>query len=362
MQEARVEHGTELTARHGFDPSPAAPHSARSSVANVLGEADDAIDAASTVTDPPATSLVAASQAHHHIESSDTGRAYGWGALHIGRFDCCEQRHSSAARGDGRPQLIGAPRLSGPGKLFYGRLSRGSANPLGLPTSARQGRAGSESSLAGVQPDLRDAERRAWTAGARAAAEANRLAQARVRGDGGSTTDAAAASDSSAAQQGAAAALSRARHARSQGSDVMRAFTSLPTIVHRASSFGRRRRATAYVGDHATAPAPAVASSSSSDLETQSSPSSHLAKTAAPVVAARVTAAVAPVVATRVVVARAMVVAATEPVTAARVTAEAAHQPPLSAAASPGPLVETAPCCPVPQSGTAAAEMSRDQR
>jgi hypothetical protein len=24
--------------------------------------------------------------------------------------------------------------------------------------------------------------------------------------------------------------------------------------------------------------------------------------------------------------------------------------------------VETAPCCPVPQSGTAAAEMSRDQR
>ena len=359
MQEARVEHGTELTARHGFDPSPAAPHSARSSVANVLGEADDA---GSTVTDPPATSLVAASQAHHHIESSDTGRAYGWGALHIGRFDCCEQRHSSAARGDGRPQLIGAPRLSGPGKLFYGRLSRGSANPLGLPTSARQGRAGSESSLAGVQPDLRDAERRAWTAGARAAAEANRLAQARVRGDGGSTTDAAAASDSSAAQQGAAAALSRARHARSQGSDVMRAFTSLPTMVHRASSFGRRRRATAYVGDHATAPAPAVASSSSSDLETPSSPSSHLAKTAAPVVAARVTAAVAPVVATRVVVARAMVVAATEPVTAARVTAEAAHQPPLSAAASPGPLVETAPCCPVPQSGTAAAEMSRDQR
>ena len=359
MQEARVEHGTELTARHGFDPSPAAPHSATSSVANVLGEADDA---ASTVTDPPATSLVAASQAHHHIESSDTGRAYGWGALHIGRFDCCEQRHSSAARGDGRPQLIGAPRLSGPGKLFYGRLSRGSANPLGLPTSARQGRAGSESSLAGVQPDLRDAERRAWTAGARAAAEANRLAQARVRGDGGSTSDAAAASDSSAAQQGAAAALSRARQARSQGSDVMRAFTSLPTIVHRASSFGRRRRATAYVGDHATAPAPAVASSSSSDLETPSSPSSHLAKTAAPVVAARVTAAVAPVVATRVVVARAMVVAATEPVTAARVTAEAAHQLPLSAAASPGPLVETAPCCPVPQSGTAAAEMSRDQR
>ena len=88
MQEARVEHGTELTARHGFDPSPAAPHSATSSVANVLGEADDAIDAASTVTDPPATSLVAASQAHHHIESSDTGRAYGWGALRIGRFDC----------------------------------------------------------------------------------------------------------------------------------------------------------------------------------------------------------------------------------------------------------------------------------
>ena len=57
MQEARVEHGTELTARRGFDPSPAAPHSARSSVANVLGEADDG---ASTVTDPPATSLVAA--------------------------------------------------------------------------------------------------------------------------------------------------------------------------------------------------------------------------------------------------------------------------------------------------------------
>ena len=80
MQEARVEHGTELTARHGFDPSPAAPHSATSSVANVLGEADDA---ASTVTDPPATSLVAASQAHHHIESSDTGRAYGLSLIHI---------------------------------------------------------------------------------------------------------------------------------------------------------------------------------------------------------------------------------------------------------------------------------------
>ena len=65
MQEARVEHGTELTARHGFDPSPAAPHSARSSVANVLGAAEGATDAA-----------------------SDTGRAYGWGALRIGRFDC----------------------------------------------------------------------------------------------------------------------------------------------------------------------------------------------------------------------------------------------------------------------------------
>ena len=65
LQEARVEHGTELTARHGFDPSPAAPHSARSSVANVLGAAEGATDAA-----------------------SDTGRAYGWGALRIGRFDC----------------------------------------------------------------------------------------------------------------------------------------------------------------------------------------------------------------------------------------------------------------------------------
>ena len=65
LQEARVEHGTELTARHGFDPSPAAPHSATSSVANVLGAAEGATDAA-----------------------SDTGRAYGWGALRIGRFDC----------------------------------------------------------------------------------------------------------------------------------------------------------------------------------------------------------------------------------------------------------------------------------
>ena len=65
MQEARVEHGTELTARRGFDPSPAAPHSATSSVANVLGAAEGATDAA-----------------------SDTGRAYGWGALRIGRFDC----------------------------------------------------------------------------------------------------------------------------------------------------------------------------------------------------------------------------------------------------------------------------------
>ena len=65
MQEARVEHGTELTARHGFDPSPAAPHSATSSVANVLGAAEGATDAA-----------------------SDTGHAYGWGALRIGRFDC----------------------------------------------------------------------------------------------------------------------------------------------------------------------------------------------------------------------------------------------------------------------------------
>ena len=65
LQEARVEHGTELTARRGFDPSPAAPHSARSSVANVLGAAEGATDAA-----------------------SDTGRAYGWGALRIGRFDC----------------------------------------------------------------------------------------------------------------------------------------------------------------------------------------------------------------------------------------------------------------------------------
>ena len=65
LQEARVEHGTELTARHGFDPSPAAPHSATSSVANVLGAAEGATDAA-----------------------SDTGHAYGWGALRIGRFDC----------------------------------------------------------------------------------------------------------------------------------------------------------------------------------------------------------------------------------------------------------------------------------
>ena len=77
------------------------------------------------------------------------------------------------------------------------------------------------------------------------------------------------------------------------------------------------------------------------------------------------TAAVAPVVATRVVVARAMVVAATEPVTAARVTAEAAHQLPLSAApclARPTYCGDGTLCCPVPQSGTAAAEMSRDQR
>ena len=65
LQEARVEHGTELTARRGFDPSPAAPHSATSSVANVLGAAEGATDAA-----------------------SDTGHAYGWGALRIGRFDC----------------------------------------------------------------------------------------------------------------------------------------------------------------------------------------------------------------------------------------------------------------------------------
>ena len=65
MQEARVEHGTELTARRGFDPSPAAPHSATSSVANVLGAAEGATDAA-----------------------SDTVHAYGWGALRIGRFDC----------------------------------------------------------------------------------------------------------------------------------------------------------------------------------------------------------------------------------------------------------------------------------
>ena len=65
LQEARVEHGTELTARHGFDPSPAAPHSATSSVANVLGAAEGATDAA-----------------------SDTGRTYGWGTLRIGRFDC----------------------------------------------------------------------------------------------------------------------------------------------------------------------------------------------------------------------------------------------------------------------------------
>ena len=65
LQEARVEHGTELTARRGFDPSPAAPHSATSSVANVLGAAEGATDAA-----------------------SDTVHAYGWGALRIGRFDC----------------------------------------------------------------------------------------------------------------------------------------------------------------------------------------------------------------------------------------------------------------------------------
>ena len=120
MQEARVEHGTELTARRGFDPFPAAPHSATSSVANVLGEADDA---ASTVTEPPATSLVA-----DHIESSDTGRAYGWGALRIGRFDCSVRSRTTP---------IATESNSLEGMALYIPVTRFSANEHRTPWDGR---------------------------------------------------------------------------------------------------------------------------------------------------------------------------------------------------------------------------------